>query len=93
MLPLYTFLEKIYSIFLEICYNGARGGIVNMIKCKACGKDIAKNADRCPNCGCINPMDNVSAALALIALAILVIIIGFMVVSCGNAFLFPIFFP
>lgn len=61
---------------------------MNMIKCKACGKDIAKNADRCPNCGCINPMDNVSAALTLVALAILILIIGSIVVRCGNAIFF-----
>jgi type II secretory pathway pseudopilin PulG len=66
---------------------------MDMIKCKACGKDIAKNADRCPNCGCINTMDNASAAFTLIALGALVIIIGIIVVRCGNTFLFPIFFP
>ena len=66
---------------------------MDMKKCKACGKDIAKNADRCPNCGCINPMDNVSATFVLIVLVALVIIIGVIVVSCGNMFLFPIFFP
>jgi reverse gyrase len=66
---------------------------MDMMKCKACGKDIAKNADRCPNCGCMNPMDNTSAVFTLIALVVMVLVIGSVVVSCGNTFLFPVFFP
>jgi hypothetical protein len=66
---------------------------MELIKCKACGKDIAKSADRCPNCGCKIPMSNTSAAFTLIALAVLIIVIGSVVVRCGNTFLFPIFFP
>jgi hypothetical protein len=66
---------------------------MEIVKCKACGKDIAKNADRCPNCGCIIPMSNTSAALTLITLSVLILLIGSIVVSCGNKFLFPIFFP
>jgi hypothetical protein len=66
---------------------------MDMVKCKACGKDIAKNADRCPNCGCIIPMSNTSAAITLITLSVLILLIGSIVVSCGNKFLFPIFFP
>jgi hypothetical protein len=66
---------------------------MDMVKCKACGKDIAKNADRCPNCGCIIPMSNTSDAFTLIALVVMVLAIGSVVVSCGNTFLFPVFFP
>jgi uncharacterized OB-fold protein len=66
---------------------------MDMIKCKACGKDIAKNADTCPHCGYKVPMSNSSAAFTLIALTIIIILIGSMVMSCGNTFLFPVFFP
>jgi len=64
-----------------------------MVKCKACGKDIAKNATTCPYCGYKVPMSNSNAAFTLIALAVMIIVIGGLVVSCGNMFLFPIFFP
>jgi hypothetical protein len=85
---------QIYSIFLLLCYNGVQGGgSMDMMKCKACGKDIARNAGTCPHCGYKVPMSNTSAAFTLIALAVLVFFIGGMVVSCGNKVLFPIFFP
>ncbi len=61
---------------------------MNMKKCKACGKDIAQNADRCPNCGCIIPMSDISAAVFIIALLLMIVVIGGAVVSCGNAIFF-----
>jgi uncharacterized membrane protein YvbJ len=66
---------------------------MDMTKCKACGKDIAKNASVCPHCGYKIPMSNSSAAITLIILTALIMVIGSMVVSCGNTFLSPIFFP
>jgi uncharacterized protein (DUF983 family) len=66
---------------------------MDMIQCKACGKEIAKNADTCPHCGYKMPISNSSAAFTLIILAVMVIIIGGAVVSCSNTFLSPIFFP
>lgn len=62
---------------------------MEMVKCKACGKDIAKNASSCPHCGYKVPMSNSSAAITLIALTVLVVAIGFIVVSCGNKIFFP----
>lgn len=57
---------------------------MDMVKCKACGKDIAKNADTCPHCGYKVPMSNTSAAFTLIALFGLAIFMVLMVVSCGD---------
>lgn len=61
---------------------------MDMIKCKACGKDIAKNADTCPHCGYKVPMSNSAASITLVLIMGLAIVIGLLVVSYGNRVFF-----
>ena len=59
--------------------------VEEMKECKSCGKLIANNAETCPHCGYKVPMSTASTIALLIILIPLVLIIGFIVVSCGDA--------
>lgn len=47
-----------------------------MVKCKACGKEIAKSAKVCPNCGKKNKKSKLLLGLLIIVVAVIVIAAG-----------------
>lgn len=58
---------------------------MKLVKCKACGHDIAVNAKRCPNCGAINAALRKRTAWAGIVVVLVVIFIAIIAASSGDA--------
>ncbi len=55
--------------------------MTNLKKCKDCGKEISKSADRCPHCGAKPPGCGSFICLLIVALAISI----FFITSCSRS--------
>ena len=59
---------------LSVC--GRKGGIMALVKCKECGKEISTKADKCPHCGApIKKSANIGCLGSAIAIILILMII------------------